>query len=74
MHRIKNGSLIETKEQKLVYVLDMMDDMNFHGIDFETNQKSYFLTIFDIKRVVELPTNVKPLWKKRVEKIMGGVL
>lgn len=74
MLRIKEGSLIETREQELVYVLEMLDDTNFHGIDFETNNKSFYLTLFDIKRVVELPNNVKPLWIKRVEKIMKGAL
>jgi hypothetical protein len=71
---VKIGQLIETKENDLVYVLDILDDLNFHAIDFDTNQKNYFLTTCDVKRVIDLPENVKPMWVKRIEKIMKGCM
>ena len=72
MQQIKVYDLIETKEGNYVYILDILDDLNFMAIDFETNNKNSFLTTFDIKRVVKLPNNVQPLWIKKVEKIMKG--
>lgn len=78
MHVIKDmpkvGTLIDTKEDGICFVLDIYDNFNFCAIDFETQNKTLYLTTSDIKEIIKVPSNVKFMWIKRMNNIMNKPL